>query len=68
MFWRENKLTKEWVINYFKDYDWRTEKESYKYLMWLKSEEIKEIIYANTDYIDFFKNTISQDNIFDIDE
>lgn len=44
---------------------------THSYPEWTKFQhklESWEIIYANMDYIDFFKNTTSQDNIFDIDE
>lgn len=44
---------------------------THNYPEWTKFKEKLEsweIIQANMDYLDFFKNTTSQDNIFDIDD
>lgn len=44
---------------------------THKYPEWIKFQhklDSWEIIQANMDYLDFFKNTTSQDNIFDIDD
>ena len=56
-FWNNDSFK---LVNFYHNYpEWAKFKE--KLESW-------EIIQANMDYLDFFKNTTSQDNIFDIDE
>jgi len=59
-------FNKFWNENSFKLVDF-----THNYPEWTKFKEKLEsweIIQANMNYLDFFKNTTSQDNIFDIDD
>ena len=65
------EIINEVFEKFWKDHSFKLVEFTHNYPEWTKFQhklDSWEIIYANMNYIDFFKNTTSQDNIFDIDE